>query len=344
MISIALLACRRQRLNGIILADLNTIHARIFVFAILLGLTGCGPTPTSSTPQPTASLLPYVTASPLPATQVPTEFPTIEPTLGPSPTPFVHVVAEGDTLLGIAIRYGVELNELLAANPGINTRIISIGQSITIPGADGNSPGSLLPTATPVPATLSPVVCYAAPVDSLWCLTTVSFPGDTPLEAIAVAIALFNAEGKQLASQVSYTPLNLLLPGTELPLIARFPAPAPAEYSASAQIVRSLGAGDSDQRYLPVEIAIEESEALDEGLRWSVRGSMSLAEEREDTNTTVALLAIARDRDGDVVGLRKLQLEGTADEAWKAEFALEIISLGPPITDVQVMAEALILQ
>ena len=344
MISIALLACRRQRLNGIILADLNSKHACIFLSAILIGLTGCGPTPTSSSPQPTASLVPYVTSSPSPATQAPTDAPTFEPTLGPTPTPFVHVVASGDTLLGIALRYGVELNELLAANPGINTRIISIGQSIVIPGPDGTPPGSLLPTATPVPAMLNPVVCYATPSESLWCVTAVSYSGDTALEAIAVAIALFNADGKQLMSEVSYTPLNLLLPGTELPLIARFPAPAPTEFLASAQIVRALEAGDMEQRYLPVEIAIEESEAMDEGLRWKVRGIVSLAEAHADISTSVAIVAIARDMEGDVVGLRKLQLEGTADEGWKADFALEIFSLGPPITDVQVMAEALILQ
>ena len=44
-------------------------------------------------------------------------------------------VAQGDTLWAIAARYGVTLEELLAANPTIsNPNRIQVGQKVVIPG------------------------------------------------------------------------------------------------------------------------------------------------------------------------------------------------------------------
>ena len=45
-----------------------------------------------------------------------------------------HSVVGGDTLWGIARRYGVELEALLAANPGIkNPNLIYVGQKVVVP-------------------------------------------------------------------------------------------------------------------------------------------------------------------------------------------------------------------
>ena len=55
--------------------------------------------------------------------------------------PKTHVVREGETLFIIAEQYGLTLEALIEANPGINPRLITVGQEINIPNQnnEGNS-------------------------------------------------------------------------------------------------------------------------------------------------------------------------------------------------------------
>lgn len=78
--------------------------------------------------------------TPRPGTQVPiTVTPTVQaagsPTAGPSPTPSgqVYVMRPGDTLSAVAASYGVTVDQLLAANPGLNPNAIAVGAEIKIP-------------------------------------------------------------------------------------------------------------------------------------------------------------------------------------------------------------------
>jgi LysM repeat protein len=74
-------------------------------------------------------------ASPTPAA---TEEITPEPspTEPPAPTPQVHIVAKGETMSAIAKKYGLTVDEIMAANPQIkNQNRIDIGDEITIPVA-----------------------------------------------------------------------------------------------------------------------------------------------------------------------------------------------------------------
>ena len=58
-----------------------------------------------------------------------------EETAAPSGETAVYRVVQGDTLWAIALRHGVTLQALLAANPGIkNPNLIQVGQQVVIPG------------------------------------------------------------------------------------------------------------------------------------------------------------------------------------------------------------------
>src|SRR5439155_26052474 len=70
---------------------------------------------------------------------------------GGGPSYQTYVVQNGDTLIGIATRFGTDVNALMAAN-GLRTDHLSIGQVLRIPGAAA-------PVAQPVqPAPAKPAV------------------------------------------------------------------------------------------------------------------------------------------------------------------------------------------
>lgn len=93
----------------------------------------------------------------LPSTVAPNAPPAASPTPAPTVT---YALRSGDTLSGIAERFGITVNNLLTAN-GLTTQDatrLQIGQELIIP-----APGQTFPTLTPVPATRTPVPATATP-------------------------------------------------------------------------------------------------------------------------------------------------------------------------------------
>jgi len=89
-----------------------------------------------------------IVTNPVPAEPTPPRTPTSSGTYPPNPvtarTPTetrppapaamkVHTVQAGETLAAIARKYGVRLNSLLSANPGIEPRHMRVGQTLNIP-------------------------------------------------------------------------------------------------------------------------------------------------------------------------------------------------------------------
>jgi LysM repeat protein len=64
---------------------------------------------------------------------------------GPCPGGFLYTVLAGETIFGLAQRYGIAVPALIAANPGINAQGLRIGQRICIPAPSrpGPCPGRL---------------------------------------------------------------------------------------------------------------------------------------------------------------------------------------------------------
>ena len=105
------------------------------------------PEPATPTPQPTVAQ---------PTVAPPTATPMPQPTVAPTPTPSVrtHTVVRGDTLGGIAVRYGVSSAALAEANNISLAAVLRIGQDLVIPEPPPADTGdSDAPAATPLPTT-----------------------------------------------------------------------------------------------------------------------------------------------------------------------------------------------
>ncbi|MGE5605410.1 MAG: LysM peptidoglycan-binding domain-containing protein [Bacteroidota bacterium] len=72
----------------------------------------------------------------------------------------LYTIRPGDTLYVIAARYGVSLQALLTANPGIDPRSLSVGRIICIPGVEPQPP-AVIPT--PFCSLLQPITSALPP-------------------------------------------------------------------------------------------------------------------------------------------------------------------------------------
>ena len=60
--------------------------------------------------------------------------------LGPLKGQTTHKVAAGETLYGLAVNYGVSQEELIKANPGIESSGLKAGQTIVVPARQWPAP------------------------------------------------------------------------------------------------------------------------------------------------------------------------------------------------------------
>ncbi len=110
-------------------------------------------TPTASVatrvPTRTPTLEPTITltATPIPPTATPSSTPTRTPTRTPTSTPtpefIIYTIQAGDNFSSIAQRFGTTVAVIEAANPGVVSTLLQIGQQIRIPVA------AITPTVTP---------------------------------------------------------------------------------------------------------------------------------------------------------------------------------------------------
>jgi len=75
--------------------------------------------------------------------------PTASPTVPILPTPYYYTVVQGETLDILAFKFGITVDQLLVANPGVNAGNFSVGMLLRIP------PEAKLPAVGPTPLPVS---------------------------------------------------------------------------------------------------------------------------------------------------------------------------------------------
>ncbi len=168
--------------------------------------------------QPTRTALavlpptPTATATPAPtATTVPT--PTSPPA---SPTPIIHVVEAGDTVVGIASIYGVTPESLMEANDLTDetARLLHSGQELRIPS--GGSVGGLLSSMQPA----HQVIHVVQAGDTIG---SIAMQYDTAMDVILVANGMAGGDLIYVGQEI-VVPLD---PPTPTPTPTDTPTPTP---------------------------------------------------------------------------------------------------------------------
>jgi LysM repeat protein len=316
------------------------------LLGLALALAACTPAPApSSVPTPKLLSLPSATttvAETSAAAETPT--PATTPVIIASPTatatPVTHVVATGETMLGIAIDFGVSLTVLQAANPTVEARFLSIGTVLVIPPPEGGFAVAATNLAPPPPApvTFSQPVCYPLTSAGLYCLVEARNPNDTPLENISARIILAGADGLPFASQTVFGALDLVPAGGAVPLAALFqPAPShpPAATGVEAETAILVSEPVSNTQSVLLDVTTSPGAIL--GGRWSVSGSVHNPAALPLTAAWVVLSVY--DANGRLTGFRKLALANGLGANETRAFSIDSDSLAGTVARGVVLAE-----
>jgi LysM repeat protein len=312
-----------------------------FCLALILGLTACSSAP--PTIQPTSTLRSEIvrfqspTPSPLLPTLKPrtTDQPTPQP---PTPTPFTYNVVKGDTMLGIALRYGISLEDLLAANPEVDPRLLSVDTDLVIPL--GETSPSALATPTPIPVIMSEPTCYRTLDLGAWCFLLVKNILDEPLENVSARIYLVPRSEGDAIDKTAFTPLNLIPAGKAMPVMVFFDPPLDQDFIPGAELISALPANQADERYIPAKAKINKIIIEQTGLAATLEGIISTPKKSKPAGL-IRLVAVAFGQDERVVGIRQLEIVDPVEPGADYPFSLEVFSLGPPVGRVEVFVEAI---
>jgi LysM repeat protein len=311
----------------------SCVPSILWLSSFLLLLTACAPQATPSRPQP-GELIPFVTSTQSPS-ETPESLVAAETPL-PSPTPFTYTIQAGDTISSIALKFGVSMDDLQAANPEISPNAMSIGQVIKIPSDPANPSGE--PTPTPAPFTVQQIECYPTADEGMWCLVLVHNDFSDFMENVSAQVTLVDSNDAVLASQTALLPLNILPPNTALPLAVFFPPEIPYDAKPQVQVLTAIRLLPNDERYVPATITNTLVQVDADG--HSARLNGTVLSQSQVAASQVWVAGTAYDESGRVVGIRRWEWADGLAVGGSIPFEFMISSLGGKITRVDFAVEA----
>jgi hypothetical protein len=240
-------------------------------------------------------------------------------------------------MIGIAYTYNLTLDQLIAANPDIDPRFLSIGIQLEIPFGEGGSIN--LPTPVAVEFESSDPKCYISIIKDVWCFWLIENNTDAAYENINARFILYDQNGAEIASELGVIPINRLSVGNRLPVIAYFPPEVPEWGLVQAQIETLLLVPEGSNRYLDVELLDFQAAMGEENLYADVVGTITLS--NDETPASLVWAAVtAFDDKGDVVGSRRWETNELLQPDVELEFNITIYSLARPIDHLEIILEA----
>ena len=191
------------------------MNKRILALLIVAAVAGCA----VQTPAPVEDRA----AQPAPPAVATPAVPATQPEEKPLPT---HTVKRGETLVGIALQYGLDYRELAAWNNIVNPNVLSTGQVLVVAAPrSGAAPGT---SATPVGTVATPLATPGAPIEARPLANTPNAKVEPRGQKVPYsdrALAQLNAEASPTASVPAPTTPSPTAPSAPQP---GAPTPAPA--------------------------------------------------------------------------------------------------------------------
>jgi LysM repeat protein len=308
--------------------------------SLFLLLTACAPQRTPSTPAG-VYLTPFLTSTrspiaPAGTLQTPEGLIAAETPL-PTPTPFTYTVQRGDTISSIALRFGVSMDELQAANPEISPNAMSVGQVINVPSNPDNPSGE--PTPTPAAFTIQQIECYPTADQGMWCFVLARNDFPDFVENVSAQVTLVGADNVVLASQTALLPLNILPPNSSLPLPVFFPPEVPSDAKPQVHVVTAIRLLPNDERYLPATVNNTLVQVNVDGRSARIDGQVLLPADAKAARQ-IWVTGTAYDETGRVVGVRRWESNAGLSPGGSLPFEFMISSLGGRIERVDFAVEA----
>jgi LysM repeat protein len=303
---------------------------RKLLFICIFLISACTSQTTQRTPN--TSLESYITSTPS-VTPTPNVI-IINETPIPTSTPIIYTVGSGDTISGIAEKFKISQDQLIAANPDVSPNSMVIGSTLLIP--DISAAKADASTPTPVPAPVTQTVCHPSADGGLWCFALIQNNTTELLENVSAQITLLNESNNVLASQTAFMPLDIIAPNSSLPVYVFFDSIVPAKYNIQVQVLGANQLPLNNTRYLPA--TIQNAVAQINGRTAQLSGQIFLPAE-SSAATQIWVAAVAFDKDGVVVGIKRWE-GGALQPGGNITFNFSGSSLGAEIDAVQFFVEA----
>jgi LysM repeat protein len=255
----------------------------------------------------------------------------------PTPTPFTYTIQQGDTISSIALKFGVSMDDLMAANPEVSPNAMSVGQVINIPSNPENPSGESTPT--PASFTIQQIECYPTADQGMWCFVLVHNDFPDFMENVSAQVTLVDSNNVTLESQTALLPLNILPPDTSLPLMVFFPPEIPPDAQPQVQVLTAIRLLPGDERYLPATINNTLVQVNADGRSARVNGQVLLPGEAKAANQ-IWVTGTAYDQAGRVIGVRRWDSNAGLAPGGSLPFSFMVSSLGGRIERVEFAVEA----
>jgi len=296
---------------------------------LLVMLTACGQVVSGETPTvaPTVVVTPALSLSTVPPRPTVTlARPTLAPpdTPTPSPTPIMHVVQPGETLIAIALQYGVTVAALQTANGISDPSTLQVSQELMVPTGEesrGESLELLLPTPTPASFEIEGLTCREETMGSLWCLGEVVNSTESSIENVQLRVTLHDAAGAELAGGDVSAALDLIPSGERAPFGVLFASPPDKYDSFWARPLRAEASNEPANRYAALQVV--PVEAGPTGAMFQVIGSVTNPGARVVEAVTVVVTTY--DAEGQVSAFRQSRLPDQLPAGASIDFAISLI-------------------